>query len=97
MPLVEENRPDVLLLDLAMPGMNGFDVALELRLNPDLRPRLLIAVTGYSDDGSKEMTARAGFDYHLVKPLMLFNLLSILASVFPDVDTSDETTSRSRL
>jgi CheY-like chemotaxis protein len=89
MPLVEQHHPDVILLDLIMPGMNGFDIALELKENPDLRPTLLIAITGITDDGAKEMTARAGFDYHLIKPIHPAKLLAILATAFPNFDTSE--------
>jgi len=85
MPLVEKYRPEVMLLDLAMPGMSGFDVAEELKENPDLRPKLLIALTGFGDNGTKEMTAQAGFDHHLVKPLHLLHLLVVLATVYTDV------------
>jgi two-component system, chemotaxis family, CheB/CheR fusion protein len=85
MPLVEESRPDVLLLDLSMPGMNGFDVALELKENPDLRPRLLIAVTGHRDPGAATMTERAGFDFHLVKPVNYSVLTALLDSMLQAV------------
>lgn len=88
LPLVEKHRPDVLLLDLAMPEMTGFDVALELKRRPDLRPRLLVALTGYGDDEAKERTAQAGFDHHLVKPLKLFELLAIIATMDSDDETS---------
>jgi CheY-like chemotaxis protein len=84
-PLVELYRPEVLLLDLAMPTMNGFDVAMELQKNPDLRPKLLIAITGYGDQAAREMTTQAGFDFHLVKPVKLAKLLTLLATVFPTV------------
>ena len=86
LPLLEKHRPDVLLLDLVMPEMTGFDVALQLKENPDLRPRLLVALTGFDDDAAREKTARAGFDYHLAKPLKLFELLAILATAFPDAE-----------
>jgi CheY-like chemotaxis protein len=78
MALIEQERPDVVLLDLAMPGMSGFDVALELADNPDLRPKLLIAVTGYGDPEAKDMTARAGFDYHFVKPVKFADFKALL-------------------
>lgn len=90
MPLVVQHRPEVLLLDLAMPGLNGFDVAMKLKENSDLRPKLLIAVTGFNDDGAKEMTAGAGFDFHLVKPVKLAELLTILGIAFPSVEREAE-------
>jgi CheY-like chemotaxis protein len=78
MPMVEEHHPRALLLDLSMPQMNGFDVAQELHDNPDLRPQLLVAITGYGDDKTKERTAAAGFDYHLLKPVNIEELAAIL-------------------
>ena len=78
MPLVEEHHPDVLLIDLAMPQMSGFDIAMELKENPDLRPKLLIAVTGYGDDAAREETEWSGFDFHFVKPMMPVQLLEVL-------------------
>jgi hypothetical protein len=50
-----------------------------------LRPKLLIAVTGYGDPGAKEMTARAGFDYHLVKPVKFADFKALLDSVVQSV------------
>jgi CheY-like chemotaxis protein len=86
MRLVEQHRPRVLLLDLVMPVVNGFDVALQLQDKSDLRPKLLIAVTGYGDFETREKTAKAGFDYHLEKPVKLADLLAILAMVFPSAE-----------
>jgi CheY-like chemotaxis protein len=79
MPLVEEYKPSVLLLDLSMPGMNGFDIAQELKDNPDLRPKLLVAVTGYADSETRQKTAAAGFDYHFAKPVEFSTLLQVVA------------------
>jgi CheY-like chemotaxis protein len=84
--LIEQHRPRVLLLDLILPGVDGFDVVQELKENPDLRPKLVIAVTGYGDVDTREQTAAAGFDYHLVKPVKLAELLEILETVFPSAE-----------
>ncbi|HWA99803.1 MAG TPA: response regulator [Pirellulales bacterium] len=78
MSRVESSHPDVILLDLAMPGMDGFNIADELRQNPDLRPKLLIAVTGLADEDDKQRTREAGFDFHLVKPVMWDQLEPLL-------------------
>jgi CheY-like chemotaxis protein len=66
MEAVERLRPHVILLDLSMPGMTGFDIADEIQENPDLRPARLIAVTGRSQDLDRLRTSVRGFDYHLV-------------------------------
>jgi DNA-binding response OmpR family regulator len=81
MPLVEERRPCVLLLDLSMPGMDGFDVAQELKENPDLRPHLLIAVTGHGDEATRRRVEEAGFDYHFLKPVNFGDLLALVHEV----------------
>lgn len=80
MELVERLRPDALLLDLAMPDVSGYDIAEELQFNPDLRPRCLIAITGYGRESDRAKSAAAGFDYHLVKPVVWEELKAILKS-----------------
>jgi CheY-like chemotaxis protein len=80
MPLVEQHHPRVVLLDLSMPGMDGFAIADELRDNPDLRPKLLVAVTGYGDPETVKRTAEAGFDRHMLKPVEFSELLSLVES-----------------
>lgn len=74
---VAEFRPQVILLDLAMPGTDGYAVADRIRRELDWRP-VLVAVTGLSDPGERERTRAAGFDHHLVKPVdpgVVVNLL----------------------
>jgi DNA-binding response OmpR family regulator len=62
-------RPDVLLLDIAMPGVDGFALARELRRESLFREVILIAVTGYADDPHRLAGVQAGFDLYLVKPV----------------------------
>jgi CheY-like chemotaxis protein len=69
LPLLQCVRPDVLLLDIAMPDMDGLQVAAELKAQPDLRPPLVVAVTGYGDPVMHRKIMDAGFDHHLVKPV----------------------------
>jgi CheY-like chemotaxis protein len=61
-------RPEVVLLDLGMPGMNGFEAAHRLQADPHARPDLLVAVTGWSSDDDRRRTRAAGFAHHLTKP-----------------------------
>jgi signal transduction histidine kinase/DNA-binding response OmpR family regulator len=77
--IAEHFRPDVVLLDIGLPGMNGFEVAHRLRLQPESRDALLIALTGYGEPDSRSRSAQAGFDFHMVKPADLNLLLSMLA------------------
>ncbi|HSI53983.1 MAG: response regulator [Ramlibacter sp.] len=78
--LAEEFRPDVVLLDIGLPGMNGFEVAHRLRTLPGSRDALLIALTGYGEAESRLRSAQAGFDFHMVKPADVNLLLSMLAN-----------------
>jgi two-component system CheB/CheR fusion protein len=64
-------RPDVVLLDLGMPGMDGYEVARRLREQEGGERVTIIAVTGYGQDEDLERTRAAGFDHHLVKPIDL--------------------------
>jgi len=61
--------PDIAILDIGLPVMDGYDLAAHLRALPDLGDVDLIAVTGYGQDGDRRRTEQAGFRYHLVKPV----------------------------
>jgi CheY-like chemotaxis protein len=61
-------RPDVILLDLGLPGMNGLDVARELRRHAETAGARIVALTGWGQEQDRHQTAQAGFDYHLTKP-----------------------------
>jgi CheY-like chemotaxis protein len=78
--IAEDFRPDVVLLDIGLPGMNGFEVAHRLRTQPESRDALLIALTGYGEAESRTRSAQAGFDFHMVKPADVSLLLSMLAN-----------------
>jgi CheY-like chemotaxis protein len=71
-------RPDVVLLDIGMPGMNGHEVARRLRELPDGKSMRLIAMTGYDDASNKLKSAESGIDYHLVKPVDFAALKALL-------------------
>ena len=74
-------RPDVVLLDIGLPGLNGYEVAKRLRLHPDFMNIVLIALTGYGQDTDRATSKQAGFDYHLVKPARFDQLKQILETV----------------
>jgi CheY-like chemotaxis protein len=61
-------RPDVILLDIGLPGMDGFAVADKLKAE-GVTARLLVALTGYGEQNDRERTQLAGFHHHLVKPV----------------------------
>jgi PAS domain S-box-containing protein len=75
-----QQRPDVVLLDIGLPGMNGYEVAAALRRNAGRGPAL-IAITGYGQDADARRAAEAGFDRHLVKPVDAGELELVLAAV----------------
>jgi two-component system CheB/CheR fusion protein len=77
----EEHRPDLVFLDIGMPGMNGFEVASRLRQQPETRNVLLVAMTGWGQEEDRRRSKEAGFDQHLVKPLDPRDLEELLARV----------------
>ena len=77
---VKEFRPEIVLLDIGLPGKNGYDVARELRALPASPVRLIAAMTGYGQAEDRQRSAEAGFDVHLTKPLDLEQLRDLLVS-----------------
>lgn len=73
-------RPEVVLLDIGLPDMDGFEVASQLRQRADLKRLILVAVTGYGHDEVVSRMKQAGFDRHMLKPLDLDALLAMLES-----------------
>jgi CheY-like chemotaxis protein len=70
----------VLLLDLGVPGLNGFEIARRIRRQPWGKTMALIAVTGWGQEQDRRRTAEAGFDAHLIKPVAKADLLSALGA-----------------
>jgi len=79
--LVREYRPDAVFLDIGMPGLNGYEVARQLRdeQDPGTMPPVLVALTGWGGAGDKRRAMDAGFDHHLTKPVDPDALVNILA------------------
>ncbi|MEP6768404.1 MAG: ATP-binding protein [Acidobacteriota bacterium] len=71
-------RPEIVLLDIGLPDIDGHQVARRLREDRHLRASLLIALTGYGQERDRERSREAGFDHHLVKPVDLGRLESLL-------------------
>ena len=67
--MVDEIRPDVLLLDIGMPVLDGYAVARRIRENPALAPLPILAITAYAMQGDREKILQSGFDGYLSKPL----------------------------
>jgi len=72
-------RPDVVLLDIGLPGLNGYEACRRIREQASGRPLQLVALTGWGQDEDRKKTAEAGFDVHLVKPVDYDQLLKLLA------------------
>jgi PAS domain S-box-containing protein len=73
-------RPDVILLDIGLPGISGYEVAKTLRAEPAFQGVIIAALTGYGQDADRQRSWEAGFDYHLTKPPDPNILESLLAS-----------------
>jgi CheY-like chemotaxis protein len=76
----EACRPRVVLLDIGMPGMDGYEVSRLVRASSNHGDVLLIALTGWGQEDDRERAKRAGFDYHFVKPPDIDRMRTILAS-----------------
>ena len=72
-------RPDVVLLDIGMPGMDGYEVARRIRANIANRSIMLIALTGWGQEEDRRRSAAAGFNHHLVKPADIEQLRQLLS------------------
>ena len=77
---VAERRPQLVLLDLGMPGMDGFEVARRLRAEAG-PPLVIVALSGWGQQSDRDRTADAGFDRHLVKPVSAEELARLLDDV----------------
>jgi PAS domain S-box-containing protein len=74
----EDFRPEVVLLDIGLPGMDGYEVARRLRTLPGTREALIVAVSGYGQPEDRERSRAAGFDDHLLKPVPAKRLLDLV-------------------
>jgi CheY-like chemotaxis protein len=74
-------RPDVVLLDIGMPRLNGYDAARRIRELPGGRGVVLIALTGWGQEDDRRRSRDAGFDHHLTKPVDPQDLGKLLASL----------------
>jgi len=77
--LLPHFRPETVLLDIGLPGMDGYEVAQAIRKHPDGESLILVALTGYGQDEDRRRSQEAGFDHHLVKPVELASLLALIA------------------
>ena len=76
-----EFRPNIVLMDIGLPGMTGYDLAKQMRADPLHHNVKLVAITGYGEAAARQRSLEAGFDHHLVKPADFRKLNEILAAV----------------
>ncbi|WP_437998146.1 ATP-binding protein [Sorangium sp. So ce185] len=77
------SKPELVLLDIGLPGMDGYEVVRRLRAEPELRGSYIAAVSGYGQDQDRRRSREAGFDAHLTKPVATAQLLALVAEAAP--------------
>jgi CheY-like chemotaxis protein len=77
--VARQTAPQVCLLDIGLPEMDGNELAQRLRALPETASSVLIAITGYGQEQDRQQTRAAGFDHHLVKPVDIGQLGDLLA------------------
>jgi two-component system CheB/CheR fusion protein len=92
--LIDEVTPDLVILDVGLPEMDGLEVARRIRADARHATVCLIALTGYGQSGDRDATRKAGFDHHLVKPVQPAELMTLLAQAQSSM-ASDESPSES--
>jgi CheY-like chemotaxis protein len=76
-------RPDVILLDIGLPKLNGYEVARKIREQPWGKNIVMVALTGWGQDEDRQKSKAAGFNGHMVKPVELTALMKLLAALDP--------------
>lgn len=79
--LAKSFAPDVVLLDIGLPGMNGYEVCSAMRMLPALEHTVFIAQTGWGQNEHRQRSKEAGFHYHLVKPIDMDELQKLIESL----------------
>jgi CheY-like chemotaxis protein len=81
-------RPRVVLLDIGLPLMDGYEVARRLRQEPQLAPLKLVALTGYGESSDRQKSREAGFDEHVVKPVEIDKVPDLIDYGKPSDDSA---------
>jgi CheY-like chemotaxis protein len=79
--LARERLPEIIISDIGLPGMSGYQLAQAIRADETLQPRLLVAVTGRDLEEDRDQALAAGFDRHMVKPVAFDKLSTLLNTV----------------
>ena len=79
--LALKERPDLIIMDIQLPGMSGIEITRKLRERPDFQQVPIVAVTAYAMRGDKEKALNLGFDAYLTKPISTHELASLVAEI----------------
>lgn len=79
--LLESYRPDLMILDLSMPGMDGYALATAIRARPEFEATPLVALSGFGADADRQRALQSGFDLHTLKPMEIDTLEQLLLRV----------------
>jgi CheY-like chemotaxis protein len=88
MEMLRHYIPGAMVLDIGLPGMNGYEIAKQVRADAKFKDIVLVALTGYGDETARQRTREAGFDHHLLKPASIEALLEVLGdpAAAPDAE-----------
>jgi two-component system cell cycle response regulator DivK len=86
--LAVENRPDLVLMDIQLPGMDGFSATRIIKADPDLKDIPIFAMTGFAMEDDKKKAMDIGFAGYIVKPFHVNELLETIAHAFHDHQTA---------
>ncbi len=77
----QEFKPHLVLMDIGLPGINGYEVCQTMRRMPELEDAVIVAQTGWGEREHKEMSKEAGFDHYLVKPIEMGALKKLVDTI----------------
>ena len=86
--IAQSYLPHVIILDISLPGMSGYEVCQILRIEPGLEKSVLVAQTGWGQPEHRERSREAGFHHHLVKPVTLDRMQALIASLEIEKDSA---------
>ncbi len=87
--LASASRPDVVLMDIGLPGMDGYEVAKRLRAKPEFKDVVMCALTGHTpSEADRQRQQETGFDHYYIKPVDLAKLLEMFKTVRPTLNTA---------
>jgi CheY-like chemotaxis protein len=88
--LAPTSQPDAVLIDIGLPGVDGYEVARSLRATSAGQHMVLVALTGYGQADDRRRTREAGFDHHLVEPIDAEDLMRALGSRVPRLEPAPD-------